>query len=1674
MKSAYPRFPGIRVTVNGNQLVSYHTEARIADAGVFYPITPSTEGGELFQQSFAEGRLNVFGRNTLAVEAEGEHAAQGGAIAYSVCGRRVVNFTSGQGIVYGVEQYYHAPGKCSTMVLEVVARALTKHALNVHCGHDDVYGALDTGWIIVFAKDAQQAADQALILRRVTELSLTPGMNVQDGFLTSHLERTFYKHEAELIREFLGAPDDVIDCPTESQRALFGPRRRRVPRMIDLTNPVLLGPVQNQEHYMQGVVARRNNFAEPILGFLEEAHEEFGRLTGRRYGLITQYATGDADTVFVSLGSAAENIEAAVDYLRRERRASVGSIHLNVIRPFPEAAVVEALAGKKNVIILERTDEPLAGANPMGRDIRTALAKSLAVAQRPGATTLSPERMPRLFDGVYGLGSRDFRPEHVLGAYEYVTGALRRKDGRGAADGTSFFVLGVDHPYEVKSADTPSLLPEGAIAIRFHSIGGWGAITTGKNLGAIIGDFNDYVVERDHVLDELGRPKEVIHVSANPKYGSEKKGAPTSYFLVVAPERIRVNCDLRHVSVVLCCDPKAFTHTNPLDGMAEGGALVWESEEEADRAWERLPRWARKIILERKIRVYTLPGFQIARKATDRADLQLRMQGNAFLGAFFAVSPLLARFQIDAEHYREVVHKQYKKKFGRLGDAVVKSNMEVMIQGFERVKEIPVGELNAPDRSTLRGVALLPVSGDSGGCATGCRSVPHPAAQEERLPVTRVETFDREFRAGLGYNQPASTLASVGIMAAASGDTASKYVARRETPLYIPENCTQCMECISVCPDTALPNCSQDLDLILETAVRNYVTDGEERRKMLRAIPAIDARARELMRESIQAKAAVPLPQILRMVASEVNGFSESAKEELFSIIDRVPMAYSKANAIFATPERKNPGSGGIFSIFVSDLCKGCAACVTACGDHRALRMVQETEEVNAEHETGTAFLNMLPDTPRKYLGLFDANDPRDSKTAALRNHLMVRKNYDALVSGDGACAGCGEKSILHSIASVTEAFMRPIYHAKADRLRAKADRLGEMGVDRLRNLAERSPEERALFERAVAHFLMGLGGEDDEDTRARLAARGPLTDADIVAALMAVMRQEAFNHKDLQSVDGRLANGMSVMAMGAHTGCNTVYGSTPPNNPHPYPWMNSLFQDGVTVSWLLGESFIVDHGRRSVIPERLADALLDREKDVITPREYYEFAHFGDALMTDQEILELPKVWALGGDGGMGDIGYQNTSKVILQNRPNVKALMLDTQVYSNTGGQNSDSTPMLGGSDMNVFGAATQGKSVEKKTVAETFLAGHGSPFVAQVSIANAPKLYRAMLDALEYRGTAFLQCFTTCQPEHGVADDMALIQAQRVRDSRGAPEFVFNPRLGETYTEALDLGGNPTKDRDWYETKLKPSGEPYRYTVAHWCATEARFRNHLRKIGPEEAEKLIPLENMLVRLTQNDVVYRRHLDPSHRAYVPDFGVFIRVQVGADRVEHRAISRQLVLFCVERRKAWRLLQSKAGIENREYKTQRSILADVDAGRLSKEELFARAEGLLKERLETSGNAPAKPDGRSAPAPAPVAPAPVVARGRTPTADPISSFGEGALLATSVVVETQPGKARAVADVIKGIRGMVLLGVEGDRRVVATWSVPDGQNPEPEGLSEVLQAMSPEILRVALGEGRG
>jgi pyruvate-ferredoxin/flavodoxin oxidoreductase len=163
--------------------------------------------------------------------------------------------------------------------------------------------------------------------------------------------------------------------------------------------------------------------------------------------------------------------------------------------------------------------------------------------------------------------------------------------------------------------------------------------------------------------------------------------------------------------------------------------------------------------------------------------------------------------------------------------------------------------------------------------------------------------------------------------------------------------------------------------------------------------------------------------------------------------------------------------------------------------------------------------------------------------------------------------------------------------------------------------------------------------------------------------------------------------------------------------------------------------------------------------------------------------------------------------------------------------------------------------------------------------------------------------------------------------VRDARGMPEFVFNPRRGETQQEAFDVKGNPSIDRDWWRTKYASTGEEYNFTVAHWAITEGRFRKHVKVITEEEARSLRPLDDMLACITQDDVIQRHVFDATHRSFAPNFGCFIKAEENG-AMKHYAVSRQMILFAVERRKAWRMLQSKAGIINKDYLAQKESLA--------------------------------------------------------------------------------------------------------------------------------------------------
>ncbi len=340
-----PPHPGIPRALDGSAAV-VAMETAAGEAAGAYPITPSTQMGEGWAAAVAEGKENVNGRRLLFFEPEGEHAAAAVTAGMSMAGLRATNFSSGQGIAYMHESLYAAVGKRLTYVLNVAARAMTKQGLNVHAGHDDYHAVDDTGFFQLFAKDVQEAADLNLIAHRIAELSLNPGICAQDGFLTSHVIESALVPEPALVKAYLGDPSDRIESPTPAQRLVFGETRRRIPEMFDLDYPAMLGVVQNQDSYAQGVAAQRPFYFDHVAPLADRAFDEYAALTGRRYTRAAGYKLEDAEWVIVGQGSVVPNAMAVADYLRDARKLKVGVLNLTMFRPFP-ADLVGLAAGRQ-------------------------------------------------------------------------------------------------------------------------------------------------------------------------------------------------------------------------------------------------------------------------------------------------------------------------------------------------------------------------------------------------------------------------------------------------------------------------------------------------------------------------------------------------------------------------------------------------------------------------------------------------------------------------------------------------------------------------------------------------------------------------------------------------------------------------------------------------------------------------------------------------------------------------------------------------------------------------------------------------------------------------------------------------------------------------------------------------------------------------------------------------------------------------------------------------------------------------------------------------------------------------------------------------------------------------------------------------------------------------------
>ncbi len=618
-------------------------ETHIGEAACGYPITSSTNMGQVFEVSVAAGKSNAWGTPLAFFEPESEHSAASACEGYAAAGGRVTTFTSGQGLVLMKEVLYTIAGKRLPAVFHIGARALTSHSLNVHAGHDDVAAVLDCGWGILMGRNAQEGADLGLIARRVAENTHTPFMNAQDGFLTTHTVEDVLMPEPEFMRDFVGDP------------------RNKIKNLMDPATAYMSGVVQNQDSYMKGKIAQRAFYSllEPALN---EAFTEFAAQTGRKYDLIECHRCDDADYVMVGMGSMMETAQATIDWMRTNTDMKVGCISVISWRPFPGPQLAAALSGKKAVAIIERLDIPAAQSNPLAAEIKASLFDAASGA--PGYPSIDSS-LPAIWECSGGLGSRDIRPGDIKALLNHIATGKPGVAGR-------FCSLGIKHATAIEMVDDPDVRPDKAFSMRGHSVGGFGSVTTNKVIATLVADLFD------------------LKVQAYPKYGSEKKGLPTTYFLTVAPEHIRIHCELHKVEFVPLNDINAFENGNPTFGLVEGGTLFMQSPlKDAETVWHSIPEKHRKIIRERNIRVYWLDMVEVARDIASVPDLVVRMQGIVLLGVFLKVTPFAERSGLDHDSLLVGVESSLRKYFGRRGDRVVAENLECVRRGMDEAREIP-------------------------------------------------------------------------------------------------------------------------------------------------------------------------------------------------------------------------------------------------------------------------------------------------------------------------------------------------------------------------------------------------------------------------------------------------------------------------------------------------------------------------------------------------------------------------------------------------------------------------------------------------------------------------------------------------------------------------------------------------------------------------------------------------------------------------------------------------------------------------------------------------------------------------------------------------------------------------------------------------------------------------
>ncbi len=602
------------VTIDGNSAAAYVAHAT-NEVIAIYPITPSSNMGEISDEKSARGEKNIWGIVPEVIEMQSEGGASGAVHGALTTGALTTTFTASQGLLLMIPNMFKIAGELTPTVFHVTARAVASHALSIFGDHSDVMATRSTGFGLMAAGSVQEVMDLALITQAGALESRVPFVHFFDGFRTSH--------EVQKVEEITF--DDmrrVLDAGT-----IMAHRRRA----LTPDNPTIKGTSQNPDVFFQHrETVNRYYAAAPAI--MQKAMDKFASVVGRAYHLFDYFGHPEADRVVVIMGSGSEVVHEVVDALVAKGE-KIGVIKVRLYRPFSVEHFVKALPKTvQRIAVLDRTKEAGSVGEPLYTDIQAALREALDKGIAPFA------HHPLVVGGRYGLGSKEFNPGMAKAVFDNLK-AQTPKDHFtvGINDDVTHTSLEPDRSFDLEGKNFRGL---------FYGLGADGTVGANKNSIKIIGENTDNYAQGYFVYD------------------SKKSGAITVSHVRFGKQLIRKPYLISSAQFVACHNFSFLEKYDMLSPLVEGGTFLLNAPYGPDQVWDAMPREVQKQLIDKKARFFVIDAIALAKELGLGARINMIMQT-----AFFFISDILPQDEAIA-----AIKHAIEKTYGAKGEKVVKMN----------------------------------------------------------------------------------------------------------------------------------------------------------------------------------------------------------------------------------------------------------------------------------------------------------------------------------------------------------------------------------------------------------------------------------------------------------------------------------------------------------------------------------------------------------------------------------------------------------------------------------------------------------------------------------------------------------------------------------------------------------------------------------------------------------------------------------------------------------------------------------------------------------------------------------------------------------------------------------------------------------------------------------------